>query len=152
MNFPVPAPLGYTSSSTTSTNPLRVAELRLAPTFAHIVAFSITYELVAVICNTSFVGGLFLLGPSFSAVAVFVELEHVLSGVKNVGTLAGTGVELLLWSSRLTGKVSILMCANLVARLVSTALHQMQPAFACLYILYLLALGYSAGRASGTIL
>lgn len=151
MDYSVDAPPGYSKVTTTS-NPLLMAELRLAPTFAHIVAFSITYELVAVLCGTSFVGALFLLGPSFTAVAVFAETERVLGNVADIGDIANTCVHLLLWASRLTGKVSVLLTANLVARLVTTALHQMEPEYAVMFILYLLALGYSGGRASGVIL
>lgn len=150
MDYSESVPPGY-SQITAASNPLVVAELRLAPTFAHIVAFSITYELVAVLCSSSFVGALFLLGPSFASVAVFAETERVLGKIGDIGDIANTTVNLLLWGSKLTGKVSVLLTANLVARLVTTALHQMEPVYAVTWILYLLALGYSGGRVSGVI-
>lgn len=133
-------------------NPLLVAEVRLAPTFAHIVAFSITYELVSAMCATSFTGALFLLGPAFVLVAVFGEAESILSGAICTGPLVHTVLYALVWLLKLAVQVSMLITANLVARLVTDAIHKMPPVYAAAFVSYILVLGYIAGRASGAIM
>lgn len=136
-----------------ASNPLRLAELRLAPTFAHIVAFSITYELVAALCSRTFTGALFLLCPSFVMVAAFGDAELFLVDAVEActGTLLRSAVRLLLWATKLSVKISVLLTANLVARLVTEAMHQMNVTHAIVFVLYILLLGYGAGRASGAI-
>ena len=142
----------YTEVTAARSNALRKAELRMAPVFAHVVAFGITYEIVAVLCKLSFAGSLLLVAPLFGLTTITAVAEELLLfHTLNKGTMQATCARLSMWACKLLGKVAALMTANLVARLVSSSISTLEPIWAALYVGYALLLTYSAGRSGGAI-
>ena len=132
-------------------NPLFMAELELAPAFAHVVAFSITYEAVASLCRRTFSGSLLLLGPSVGLVAVLVYAEAMLLPYSTQTTIPGIFVKMVMWLVKLSKQVTVLFTANMVARLTSSAVSEIEPKWGVVFVAYMLVLVYCAARTSGVI-
>lgn len=132
-------------------NPLILAEVKLAPAFAHVVAFSITYEVVAVLCRRTFSGSVLLLGPGIGVVAVLTYAERLLAPYSTKSTISSVFIKMVLWAVKLLNQIAVLFTANMVARLTSTSVNAVEPAWAAVFLVYLLILVYCAGRTSGVI-
>jgi hypothetical protein len=140
----------YTNPAT-GRNPLFMAELELAPAFAHVVAFSITYEAVASLCSRTFSGSIMLLGPSVGLVAVFVYAEAMLLPYSTQLTIPAIFIKMMLWVVKLFKQIAVLFTANMVARLTSSAVGEVDPTWGAVFVSYMLVLVYCAGRTSGVI-